>query len=71
MFPRRRMLKSFGEHAFPRQRFTKHIGCPELIHGFGDNAFVKHNSGTLGDGVLYAGRLAEIRDQRVNQLVKE
>jgi predicted nucleic acid-binding Zn ribbon protein len=33
----------------------------ELIHGFRDNAFVKHSSGTVRRGVFDAGRLAVIK----------
>jgi hypothetical protein len=33
----------------------------ELIHGFRDNAFMKHSNGSLGAGDLYQGRVAVIK----------
>jgi hypothetical protein len=33
----------------------------ELIHGFRDNAFMKHNNGTLGGGDFYQGLVAVMK----------
>jgi hypothetical protein len=50
-----RLLKHVSRQ---RTRLEESNRCPELIYGFRDNAFVKHSSGTCGDGVFVSSRLA-------------